>query len=362
MNGPIQARVRSAGRPNPTNSDAWTDADPTPPPTKRPTYPQPSWPAYNAAQTNEKRLFLPLLADLCGTVPEPPRKPGRGRKPVPLKDGLFATVNKTYSGFSSRRFATDLRDAGAAGHVGKVPHYNFVFKLLDDEAVTPVLRDLVTRSSLPPRAVETRFAVDSSGFSTSKFERWFDAKYGVERRRSTWVKTHLCVGVDTHVVVAAEIGDAHDTKMFPGLVGTAADNFPLCEVVADKAYLSNENLELAEDLGARPYIPFKVNSVPGAPGTVWNRLYHQFALNRDEFLRHYHQRSNVESAFSMVKRKFGDSVRSKTPTAMANVLCKLVAHNVVCCIHEAHVRGIPVGFGPKPEPEPEPRILRFPGA
>ncbi|MBX9579142.1 MAG: transposase [Gemmataceae bacterium] len=226
----------------------------------------------------------------------------------------------------------------------------------------PILRDLVTRSSLPLRAVETRFAVDSSGFSSSKFERWFDAKYGVERRRSTWVKTHICVGVDTHVV-AAETGDAHDSKTFPGLVGTAADNFPLCEVVADKAYLSNDNLELVDDLGGVPYIPFKVNSTPGAPGSVWERMYHTFGLRRDEFLKHYHQRSNVESAFSMVKRKFGDSVRSKTPTAMANeVLARLVCHNVVCCIHEAHELGIAVRFGPRPEPEPEPRILRFPGA
>lgn len=39
---------------------------------------------------------------------------------------------------------------------------------------------------------------------------------------------------------------------------------------------------------------------------------------RDEFLAHYHKRSNVESTFSMIKRKFGDFLRSKTDTAMVN--------------------------------------------
>lgn len=47
-----------------------------------------------------------------------------------------------------------------------------------------------------------------------------------------------------------------------------------------------------------------------------------FTYRRDEFMAHYHHRSNVESTFSMIKRKFGDSLRTKTDTAMVNeVLC-----------------------------------------
>ena len=43
-------------------------------------------------------------------------------------------------------------------------------------------------------------------------------------------------------------------------------------------------------------------------------------------MAHYHQRSNVESTFSMVKRKFGASVRAKTPAAQLNeVLLKALS-------------------------------------
>ena len=78
----------------------------------------------------------------------------------------------------------------------------------------------------------------------------------------------------------------------------------------------------------------------------------------------------MESAVSMIKRKFGDSVRSKTPVAMENgVLAKIVAHNVVVLVHEMYELGIDPDFGstPRPEPEPKldedsPRLLRFPGA
>ena len=79
----------------------------------------------------------------------------------------------------------------------------------------------------------------------------------------------------------------------------------------------------------------------------------------------YHQRSNVESVFSMVKRKFGDGLRSKTLTALNNeALAKLLCHNLEVLVHEMYELGIAPEFGGTVEetaPD-EPRILRFPGA
>jgi hypothetical protein len=69
-------------------------------------------------------------------------------------------------------------DAAASSRILKTPHYNSIFRYLEDEAVTPLLRDLIIESSLPLKAVECDFAVDSSGFTTSRFQSWFDHKYG----------------------------------------------------------------------------------------------------------------------------------------------------------------------------------------
>ena len=42
-----------------------------------------------------------------------------------------------------------------------------------------------------------------------------------------------------------------------------------------------------------------------------------------------------------MKRKFGDSLRSKTETAMVNeVLCKVLCQNLVVLIHEMYELGI----------------------
>ena len=89
-----------------------------------------------------------------------------------------------------------------------------------------------------------------------------------------------------------------------------------------------------------PFIHPKV-STTGGVGGLFEKMFHYFQFRRDDFLGHYHKRSNVESTFSAVKRKFGDSVRSKGEVAMVNeVLCKLLCHNICCLIHEHFELGI----------------------
>ena len=66
-------------------------------------------------------------------------------------------------------------------------------------------------------------------------------------------------------------------------------------------------------------------------------MYHYFAFNRREFLAHYHKRSNVETTFSIIKGKFGASLRSKSDTGQVNeVLCKVLCHNVCVLVQAMH--------------------------
>jgi transposase len=316
--------------------------------TKRVTYKQ-NWSAYNAAQQEEKARFAVLLADLCKLVPQPPQSNGRPR--LPLADMVFACAYKVYTGFSSRRFTSDLREMQADGNIARTPHFNSVSNYLADPALTPILKQLVILSSLPLKSVETTFSVDSSGFSTCRFIRWFNKKYGREIDNREWVKVHLMCGVDTHIVTSVEISgwEAHDCPFFKPLVEATAAHFQIGEVSGDKAYLSRDNLKLVGDKGGTPYIPFKENTPLPSPDedSMWSRAYHVFALNRDAFLERYHQRSNVESVFSMVKGKFGDAVRGKSDVAQINeVLCKVLCHNICVVVQAMHELGIETTFGP----------------
>lgn len=113
--------------------------------------------------------------------------------------------------------------------------------------------------------------------------------------------------------------------------------------------MSRKNVEAIEAVGGAPFIAVKSNS-NGGVGGGWEKMVNYFKFRQDEFLEHYHKRSNVESTFSMVKRKFGDALRSKTDTAMVNeTLCKLLCHNIVVLIHEMHELGIdPQDWGSLP--------------
>jgi hypothetical protein len=191
------------------------------------TYTQ-QWTAYNAAQCAEKDTFLELLAALCEHAPEAPQaKTGRPRTPTPVQ--AFSTAFKVYSGFSSRRFSSDLREANRRGLVSHVAHFNSVSHYMADPTLTPVLQHLITLSALPLRAVEQDFAVDSTGFSTSRFIRWYDKKYGGEVDKREWVKLHAMCGVRTNVVTSCEVTGwtAADSPYFRPLLAATAEHFEI---------------------------------------------------------------------------------------------------------------------------------------
>ena len=96
-----------------------------------------------------------------------------------------------------------------------------------------------------------------------------------------------------------------------------------------------------------PFIAFK-GSATGGTGGLFRKMFHYFMFERDEFLAHYHRRSNVESTVSMIKAKFGDAVRSKTEAAAKNeVLCKVLRHNICCLISAMYELGIEPVLGQK---------------
>ena len=307
------------------------------------------WPAYNRAQENEKDEFQLLLRDLCIAVPE--EEQSRGRPRVPLSDTLFCMVFRVYCTMSCRRIKSDLRVAYKHGLISRVPSLASILRGFENPDVFHYLVQLVLQSSLPMRAVERSFAVDSTGFSTSQFGRWIDFRYGKlqsgEKRK--WIKAHLRCGVLTNIVTAVQVTDAnvHDAPYFAPLLDTTTEGFEPKEVIGDKAYSSLANLRYAAGKGVRPVMPFKknANAVHASGDPLWTRLYHFYSLNKEWFERDYHKRSNAESTNAMIKTKFGERLRSRTKVAQFNELvCKVLCHNICVTIQAHYEMGIEPRF------------------
>jgi transposase len=316
----------------------------------RQTYAQ-NWPAYEAAQQHEREHFETLLRDLCGGVVNPVQQLGRPRKP--LADVVFAAVLRSYTGMSSRRATSDVRAAHEAGMIDEMISPKTLIRYLDDPTLTDLLRTLIRESASPLANVESRFAVDSSGFSTCTYARWFDHKWGRERRKQRWVKAHVCVGVSTHIISDVVItgSDGGDAPQLPELVANTAGRFTVAEVSGDKAYASFRNYDAIESVGAVPYIAFKNNTTGEGPA-LWRKMWGLYTYKNDEFRRHYHARSNVETAFSMIKRKFGASLRAKNETAQHNeTLCKLLAHNLCVLVASMYELNVAAEFWKQPSKE-----------
>ena len=61
--------------------------------------------------------------------------------------------------------------------------------------------------------------------------------------------------------------------------------------------------------------------------------------------RHFHKRSNIESTNGAIKRKFGETLKSKNRVAQENeLLAKIIAYNLTVVIHEMYENGINPSF------------------
>ena len=271
-----------------------------------------------------------------------------GRNPIPTRDKIFYLTLQAYNMKSSRRCIADLDLCRQLGFIQKTPHFNTVLKCLNDPTIEIYFKHLINVSGLPLQQVETDFAVDASGFSTSQFDRWFDVRIGKETDKRRFRKVHITCGVKTNIITAANItrGTRHDSPEFENLVRNTKKVFNIKEVSADKGYSSRHNLAVVSQLGGIAYIPFK-STTKGRPkgDWVWRTMFDLYTKHNDEFKMHYHKRSNVETCFHMIKNKFGDYLRTRHEVSQNNeILAKCLTHNICVLTQEMLELGIDIDF------------------
>lgn len=307
--------------------------------TKKMTYPQ-DWKNYTKAQCEEGTQFKVLLKDLVSNVPVKVRT-GAGRPATPLNEALYCAIDKVYSMQSSRRAKSRYAEAVERQQITKAPNYNVINILLNDPELTPILRGLLHITAMPLKSVETKFSPDSTGFRTTQFNEYCKNKHNTKAEHK-WIKCHAIIGNKTNIITDAIITDENVNdcpQLRPLVEETAKLGFDVREVSADKGYLSIDNYNAVQEVGGTAFIPFKKNitansdSSLGNRARLWRKMFLYFQINQDDFLEHYHNRSNVESTFMAVKMKLGDCLKSKNFVSQVNeTLCKLIAYNITVLI------------------------------
>ena len=148
-------------------------------------------------------------------------------------------------------------------------------------------------------------------------------------------KLALAVSAACHVIMAARVhtGNGSDQPDFQPLLRCARKraNVRVRVVVADAGYDSEKNHRVArEQMKVRSIIPASIGRPTSKPPTTrYRRLMRQrFARKADR--RHYGQRAQSETVNSMMKRNFGDALRSVAPQRREKeMLLRVLTHNIM---------------------------------
>ena len=166
---------------------------------------------------------------------------------------------------------------------------------------------------------DVHMVVDSSGLKIYGEGEWKVRIHGKSKRR-TWRKLHIGVDEATGEILISALttADVSDGELLPEMlrkVGT-----PVTKVSADGAYDHRKDYAAIAALGAQALIP------PRRGARIWrNGNSNDPPLERDRHLRRirqvgrkrwklesgYSRRSLAETAFSRIKRFFGDRLRAR---------------------------------------------------
>jgi len=158
---------------------------------------------------------------------------------------------------------------------------------------------------------DVTIAVDSSGIKVSNRGEWIHKKWKVKRG---FIKVHIAVDTMTKQILAIEVTreDVGDGRMFGRLVRGSSAVARVTRVIGDGAYDSKCNFRLASEMDIDPLIRVRKNSSLHADGCMPRKFAVMEQLGGVEWRkeRGYGYRWMVESAFSSLKRIFGEYITS----------------------------------------------------
>ena len=152
-------------------------------------------------------------------------------------------------------------------------------------------------------------AVDSSGIKVSNRGEWIHKKWRVQRG---FIKVHIAVDTKTKQILAIEVTkeDVGDGRMLGRLVDGSQSRVPLKRVTADGAYDSKANFRMLAERAIDPLIRVRKNASFNVGGCMPRKFAVVEQLGNSDWRRErgYGYRWMVESAFSSIKRVFGEYI------------------------------------------------------
>ena len=173
-------------------------------------------------------------------------------------------------------------------------------------------------------------ALDSTGIKVHNSGDWIRRRFKV---RKGYLKVHIAVNVETRQIVALEVTReyVHDGTRLENLVEESSRKVEVKGVIGDGAYDSRRNFNFLDEKGMEPIIRVRRNAVRRLRGCPSRR--ETLTTQRDDherWRRKYGLRWIAESAFSWIKRVFGEYVTAKKLENMVKeIALKVFLYNLL---------------------------------
>ena len=279
---------------------------------------------YNKIQETEFLNFFDFVRYLTNYV-------CKGRKMKSMITCLL--IIHKFPDFSLRRakgFLLLLKKFGIIN--SDIPCFKTLSNYREDNSLQMILDKLIEESSKPLSVIEHDFATDATGIRTKLFSTWYSIRCQKEIKKRDHLTIHIATGVKSNTVTAlnVELKSGKDNEIFREHVDKTVKNFKACEFSGDGRYWCKENCKKVSEVGAKPYFMVWKNWSGKSRGCMpWKLMNLESKNNPEEYGRHYHKRSNVESTNHSKKMLHGNKVYSRLPSTRINEeTLRWINHNI----------------------------------
>jgi len=290
------------------------------------------WPSYNRSLVKRGEiLFSYDFLDTWGSELKKMNKNKKG-KPFEFPDSFILVI-----GYIRHLFHLPYRQTeGIIKATGKRlpsnPSYGHICKRINKLDVDLVKVGIDDDDDLI-------IATDSTGIKVTNRGQWMNKKWNVQNKKG-YLKIHVAVNVKTKEILALKVTDEkiHDGKMLRKLVNHVLDNsresntVKIKSVLADGAYDSNANFRYLGDKKIKPGIKVRKNSITSDKN---NNLRNKEVIQQIKDLlkwkkkRKYGYRWMSETAFSSIKRMFGEHISAtKFQNMVKEMMLKVSLYNL----------------------------------
>ena len=309
------------------------------------------WSRYNVAQINEMNDVLNMIRNMVDEAYNELEylfeSNERGRPSIDSADLAKAVLLQQYFGVSCRVAEGLVKLFKEKLDISSYISAKSIERAYERPDVILILKAVFRKTNEPLKNRERKFTIDGTGLPLSVKQNYANDRNDKKAHKG-YDKMVGMSSVDYNIFAAVDFaeGTANECPFLQPLLQKTSELYEVSEVYADAGFLSRENCTAIGNVGAVPYIYPKRNvSLKKHGSKEWTNMLLYFIEKPQEWLEHYHKRSNSESHFSSFKRRFSRPLLHELEhRRRTEAFARACVYNIIQLSYCHHLHDIEVAY------------------